>query len=142
MYKPRGNVFTFSNRVYFGDTDAAGVVYHGKYVYWMEAARIEMLDDLGYPYTDLQTDSIGFVPTHVDITYKHPLRFGDRFTILSRFVETSYASLTIANEFRLDDKLCCSGIVKLAVLNEKDWKPVRTPANFLRKLQQYEETRR
>tara|TARA_A100001015_G_scaffold248808_1_gene286431 strand:- start:7023 stop:7391 length:369 start_codon:yes stop_codon:yes gene_type:complete len=50
--------FSKSFNVYFGDTDATGVVYHGKYIYWLEAARIDFLK---CPYTAFQKERIGFV---------------------------------------------------------------------------------
>lgn len=41
-------------RVRYQETDQMGVVYHGNYFTWFEAARIELLDQLGCPYRDLE----------------------------------------------------------------------------------------
>ena len=103
MYQPKGAPFIWSNRVYFGDTDAAGVVYHGKYVYWMEAARIEFLDHIGCPYSEFQAEKIGFIPAHVELSFKHPLKFEDKFQIHSAFTELSRVSATITSTFKKED---------------------------------------
>ena len=39
-------VFTYRTRVYFSDTDAAGIVYHASYIDWAEHARTEMLREM------------------------------------------------------------------------------------------------
>ena len=38
-------------RVRYAETDQMGVVYHANYLAWFESARIQMLEELGLPYT-------------------------------------------------------------------------------------------
>ncbi len=124
-------VFHFSQKVYFGDTDAAGIVYHGRYVYWMEAARIEMLESMGCPYTQFQAQKIGFIPVDLQVSFKQPLRFGDRFEVQTRVVGLSKASLEIENQFFKGEQLVAIGKVRLACLDEVTWKPRALPEGLI-----------
>ncbi len=66
-------------RVYYEDTDAGGVVYHAKYLHFMERARSEALRDLGVPHTDLIANhGLGFVVRRAEIDYAAPARLDDR----------------------------------------------------------------
>jgi len=126
--------FSWSHKVYFGDTDAAGVVHHATYVYWFEAARIEWLDALGCSYVKLQNNKIGFVPVDIQLNYKHPLIFGDHFTIKTQLIERSKVSLTVLSQlFRTTpDKPtlelpCTEAKVKLVCMDESVWKIIKIP---------------
>jgi acyl-CoA thioester hydrolase len=123
--------FTWKNKVYFGDTDAAGIVYHGRYVYWMEAARIDFLDYLGCSYTEFQKMGVGFIPKSVQLDFNSPMVFSDEFIINVSFKSVSKASFEILSVFKLNDKTVATGIVKLACVDEKKWKPIALPERFL-----------
>ncbi len=45
----------FTHRVYYADTDAYGVVWHGTYLRWMEMGRVELCDKLGLDLVELKT---------------------------------------------------------------------------------------
>ena len=114
-------------RVYFGDTDAAGVVHHAKYIYWLEAARIDMLDAIGCSYKSLQDRQIGLVPVDISIQYKAPLKFDDRFYIELTPTSIKRASILLQGNVYLNSNLCASSVVTLACINEKTWKPMPLP---------------
>lgn len=122
--------FIWKNKVYFGDTDAAGIVYHGRYVYWMEAARIDFLEYLGCPYTEFQKENIGFIPKQLNLDFKSPLYFSDEFIVEVSVISLSKASFEILSVFKLKDQIKAKGIVKLACVDEKAWKPIKLPKKF------------
>ncbi|RAP35859.1 hypothetical protein DID80_05920 [Candidatus Marinamargulisbacteria bacterium SCGC AAA071-K20] len=130
-------IFTWKNKVYFGDTDAAGIVYHGRYVYWMEAARIDLLEHLGCPYTEFQKQGIGFIPKSVQLDFKSPMVFSDKFDVEVSFKSISGASFEILSLFKAKNTLKASGIVKLACVNEKEWTPTPLPKPFLSTIKSY-----
>ncbi|RAP32967.1 4-hydroxybenzoyl-CoA thioesterase [Candidatus Marinamargulisbacteria bacterium SCGC AG-410-N11] len=119
--------FTWKHRVYFGDTDAAGIVYHAQYLYWLEAARIELLDHLNCPYVDLQARQIGFIPTDINIKFFNPLRFSDRFCVSIYVQKIGLASLILSNDIHRDQDKICTASITLACLNEANWKPLKIP---------------
>ena len=68
-------------RVRYAETDMMGIVYHANYFTWFEAARIQLLDDLGLPYSDL--DKRGYLLPVLECEAKFilPARFDDQLTI-------------------------------------------------------------
>lgn len=120
-------VFSWENRVYFGDTDAAGIVYHGRYVYWMEAARIDFLRHIGCPYSTFISERIGFSPVNLSLEYKLPLRFEDQFRIDLSIEWIKKASFCIRSVFYVGDAVCTIGVVTLASVDESRWKACPIP---------------
>ena len=44
----------YRHRVNYYATDKMGVTHHANYIHWMEEARIDFLDQLGWPYEKLE----------------------------------------------------------------------------------------
>ena len=99
------NTFEWKGKVYFADTDAAGVVHHSQYLRYLEAARIDYFDYLGIPYENLQSQNIGFVPHKVNATYHRPLRFADKFIIKVKITQLKRASLILYQSLFKDNTL-------------------------------------
>jgi acyl-CoA thioester hydrolase len=123
--------FTKSFKVYFGDTDAAGVVYHGNYIYWLEAARIDFLDYIGCSYKSLQESNIGLMPVDISIQYLKPLKFSDEFIVEVQLHQLTKASISIKSKFIHNSEVINTSIVKLVCINEKTWKPRKIPVVLL-----------
>lgn len=140
-YQPIGKFHTSTERkVYFGDTDAAGVVHHSMYIRWFEAGRIDFFDDIGCPYYELQSQDIGFVPVHIDISYKKPLTFGDRYRIKTAPFQFKKASLAVKAEIVSDKGIHAQCIVKLACMNEASWKIISIPDFVIENVRRFEST--
>jgi acyl-CoA thioester hydrolase len=136
---PIQKIFKSSYKVYFAHTDAAGVVHHSEYIRWLEAARIDFLDEIGCSYKTLQDQKIGFSPIHIDIRYSAPLKYGDIAIIYSKFIEIKHASLTIHSEIKNQhNQLCTKATVKLACLDESQWKLIKVPISLIDAVKQFE----
>ena len=58
---------TFEQKVYYSDTDAYGVVWHGSYLRWLEMGRVEYCEDLGLNLIELEKQDIVMPNTkHLD----------------------------------------------------------------------------
>ena len=68
-------------RVNYSETDQMGVVYHGRYVVWLDIARTEHLRHAGYSYRDLEAEGIRLVVTDLQVRYRRPARYDDLVTI-------------------------------------------------------------
>ena len=70
-----GETFRFPLRVYYEDTDAAGVVYYANYLKFMERARTEWLAALGFDLAEFeQSHGVLFVVARMEIEYRAPAR--------------------------------------------------------------------
>ncbi len=76
-------------RVYYHDTDCAGVVYYGNYLKFLEEARTEYMEERGLSVKALLDAGFGFVVKRQEIDYKYPARYGDTVEIETRVTEVT-----------------------------------------------------
>jgi len=92
------HVFDWPVRVYYEDTDAGGVVYHSKYLNFMERARTEWLRHLGFEQTVLRDDmQILFVVHSMSIDFKKPAKFNDLLQVSSELEKLGRSSFSFLN---------------------------------------------
>ena len=129
-------VFTWPIRVYFEDTDMAGVVYYANYLKFMERARTEWLRDLGFEQDRLKAeDRLVFAVRSAEVEYLSPARFNDVLAVESQVIRAGRASIVFAQEvLRHDDEkrvLLAQGRIKVACLDAQSFKPAAMPRLLL-----------
>jgi acyl-CoA thioester hydrolase len=94
-------------RVNYSETDQMGVVYHARYLVWLDVARTEHLRQCGMSYRDLETSGLRLAVSAVAIRYRQPARYDDPVRIrcwvrelASRKVEFGY-TIEHAEDVRL-----------------------------------------
>lgn len=125
--------FAWPVRVYYEDTDAAGIVYHANYLRFMERARTEWLRALGYEQDRVRVeDGLVFVVTHTDLTFHAPARFNEELLITSRLERLRRASLTFAQGITgADGRAIASALNTVACVGTETLLPRRIPAHML-----------
>jgi acyl-CoA thioester hydrolase len=97
-----------------------GIVHHGSYVTYMEAARVEWLRRRGVTYADWAERHIHLAVAEVALKYKAPARFDDELDVETVLAEVGAATLRFA--YRIvrasDGVLCVEGSTRLAHLGE------------------------
>jgi acyl-CoA thioester hydrolase len=85
-------------RVNYSETDQMGVVYHARYLVWLDIARTEHLRRSGMSYRELEAAGLRLAVSQVSIRYREPARYDDPVRIrcwvrdvASRRVEFGYA---------------------------------------------------
>ena len=68
---------TYIHKVRYYETDKMGITHHSNYIRWMEEARVDFLDRIGYGYAKLESDGIISPVIGVECQYKHPTTFDD-----------------------------------------------------------------
>lgn len=128
------SIFVWPVRVYYEDTDTAGVVYYANYLRFMERARTEWLRELGFEQDVLMRDEDAlFAVRRVEIDYLKPARFNDRLEVTARITGVGRASIAFEQEVRRaeeDQALLSRGTVTIACLSVGDLKPKRIPQNL------------
>ncbi len=84
----------FEQKVYYSDTDAYGVVWHGSYLRWMEAGRVEFCEMLGHNLVDLEAQSIVLPVVNLNVKYKNSARLNDKIIIQTSINKFSNLSVT------------------------------------------------
>lgn len=121
---------SFEVRVYYEDTDLAGIVYYANYLKYIERARTEWVRDLGIDQTALKHDAgLVFVVRRLEADYLAPARFDDVLAVTTRTVEATPARLVLAQEVLRAGSLLFHARVTLVALGPEG-RPARLPAEL------------
>ena len=129
-----GRRHLFPVRVYYEDTDAAGIVYHANYFRFAERARTEMLRTLGVELSRApDTHGVIFVVHSGDMRFISPAKLDDAMMVETVLSEMGAASLIARHTIRRgdDDIFICN--LKLASINS-DGRSARMPDALRTKL--------
>ena len=121
-------------RIYYHDTDCGGVVYYGNYLKFLEEARSEYLEELGFPVKGLMDQGVLFVVKRQEIEYKHPAVYGDTLEITTRVKEHSDVRIQFAYEIKNQDGRLLSKAVTDMVCVDKELKLREIPPTLKEKL--------
>jgi acyl-CoA thioester hydrolase len=118
---------SLSVRVYYEDTDLAGIVYYANYLKFIERGRSEWVRALGVDQSALRAEKgIVFAVRRVEADYLRPARFGDDLTVTTRLREIGGARIVVEQEvLRLGERLF-SAVVTLVCLGD-DGHAARVP---------------
>ena len=77
----------FTTQVYYQDTDAYGVVWHGSYLRWLEIGRVKMCEDAGFKLSELAREDIVLPVAELNIKYKNSAKLEDKILIETQVIE-------------------------------------------------------
>ena len=122
-----GKTHSMPLRVYYEDTDAAGIVYYANYLKFAERGRTELMRELGFAHSGIVAETgVVFTVRRLTAEYRQPARLDDLLSVDTRVVEIAGATLL------LDQRICRDGAV-LAALDVlvacvgRDGRPRRVP---------------
>jgi acyl-CoA thioester hydrolase len=125
-----GQRHLFAVRVYFEDTDFSGVVYHARYLHFMERARSDMLARAGIDQRSVHESGHGaYAVTQMALKFSKPARFDDALLVTSTVEAVRGASVDIHQEISRDGEVLMIAEVKAAFVSPqgrarrqpKDW---------------------
>ncbi len=126
-----------SLRVYYEDTDAAGIVYYANYLKFAERARTEMLRLAGIEQSEMAAAlGIAFAVRDCTVSYAAPARLDDLIEVRSRIVEFKGATVRAEQEIRRGAEHLARLGLRVACVN-LDGRPARIPASVRQALQSY-----
>lgn len=77
----------YEQTVYYGDTDAYGVAWHGSYVRWMEQARVEFCREIGIDLVEMKNNDVAIPVTNMNIRYKASAMLDDKIIVETEITE-------------------------------------------------------
>lgn len=80
-------------RILYSDTDAYGVVWHGAYIRWLEAGRVELSEMLGIKLEELEKSGITFPVVDMHLRYKSSAWMNERIIIETEISELKNVSV-------------------------------------------------
>lgn len=85
----------YLHKVQFYETDGMSIVHHGNYILWMEEARTDFLDQIGWGYHKAVDAGIDFAVTDVSCKYRSMTRFGETVAITMTVQSLSPAKMQL-----------------------------------------------
>jgi len=123
-------VFVHYERVRYADTDQMGVVYHGRYFEWFEAARTELIREEGMAYRDLEETGVSLPVIEAHCRYRRSVTYDEWIGIETRLSKVSRSRLRL--EYRV---LGEDGTVRVEGFTEhcfmREGRPVRASADIV-----------
>jgi acyl-CoA thioester hydrolase len=117
-------------RVYYEDTDLAGIVYYANYLKFIERGRSEWVRARGIDQGRLREEAgLVFAVRRVEADYLKPARFDDLLTVETRLVTQRGARLVMAQRVLRRDEVLFTATVTLACIDLAG-RPARIPAQI------------
>lgn len=118
---------SFECRVYYEDTDLAGIVYYANYLKFIERARSEWVRTLGINQAQLKADTgVVFAVRHLTADYLIPAKFDDVLTIVTEVLDAKGARIVLDQRVLRGDAVLFDARVTLVAIGANG-APARLP---------------
>ncbi|GKY88667.1 tol-pal system-associated acyl-CoA thioesterase [Sinisalibacter aestuarii] len=120
----------FPLRVYYEDTDLAGIVYYANYLKFIERARTEFVRERGVDQRALkEAEGIIFAVRHIEADYLAPAKFDDELVVETSVEPSAGARIVMRQNVLRDGKVLFSAVVTIVPVSEAG-QVARLPANI------------
>lgn len=120
----------YIHTVQYYETDKMGITHHSNYIRWMEEARVDFLNQIGWPFDKLEALGIVSPVLNVSCDYKISTVFSEKIAIAVVVKEFKgvklFLSYTMENE---EGKVVCTGTTSHAFLNNQG-RPIRMKQDY------------
>ncbi|MDA9207462.1 tol-pal system-associated acyl-CoA thioesterase [Octadecabacter sp.] len=124
----------FPIRVYYEDTDLAGIVYYANYMKFIERGRSEWVRELGVDQAAMKRDDgVVFAVRRVEADYNSPAKYDDELIVTTDVETVTGARLIVRQTVERGGETLFCALVTLVAIGENG-APARLPAAFRRKL--------
>ncbi len=131
--------FELPVRVYIEDTDAGGIVFHARYLHYMERARTEWVRSCGIGLRAGMAENISYVVQKMNIHFQSPAKLDDQLLVTAEPV--AFGRVWMAFRQRVlrksDRRALCEADVRVACVALDSGKPRRLPETMQNLLKQH-----
>jgi len=119
----------FSLRVYYEDTDMAGIVYYANYLRYIERARSDWVREMGIDQLQMKANGVVFAVRRIEADYVSPAQFDDELEVRTSLASIGPARMVMRQQVWRGDTLLFEAEVTIVCVNASG-KPVRLPAKL------------
>ena len=124
-------MYSFTTKVYYEDTDVGGVVYYANYLKFIERARSNMIQELGFSLKSLSEQyDCHFVVKNINCDYIQSAKLEDDLTVQTKFLNVKNASFELEQNIFSNNQLIFKSKVNIVNINSSG-KPLRIPQSLL-----------
>ncbi|WP_420426603.1 YbgC/FadM family acyl-CoA thioesterase [Algiphilus sp.] len=120
-------------RVYYEDTDASGVAYHGSYVRWMERGRTEWLRAKGGSQALFMIgQGVAFTLSRLEMRFVSPARLDDALEVVTTVERFGRASIDFRQEVRRQDsaQILVRATARVGCVDQQSFRPAPLPSSI------------
>ena len=118
----------YKHEVKYYECDRMGITHHSNYVRFMEEARVDWLDQLGYGFDRMEAEGVVSPVVSVECAYRLPTTFKDVIEVAVAVDRLSRLKLTFQYTMRVDGNVVCTGRSTHCFL--EDGRPVAVAERF------------
>ena len=121
----------FPIRVYYEDTDMAGIVYYANYLRYIERARSDWVREIGIDQNAMREDGQVFAVRRVEADYLSSARFDEELQVETTVQQVTGARLVMEQVVKRGEERLFEAVVTIVCVTETG-QPARLPANIRR----------
>lgn len=122
-------------RIYYEDTDTAGIVYYANYLRFLERGRTEFLRELGFEQSVLAGRRVAFAVRSVQAEYLKPARLDDLLQVETRIGSLGRAQLSFDQAITRGQDRLLDAKIRVACIDPVSGKPIALPPEVRASLQ-------
>ncbi|MCG7493217.1 tol-pal system-associated acyl-CoA thioesterase [Thalassobius sp. Cn5-15] len=122
-------IYELPVRVYYEDTDMAGIVYYANYLKFIERGRSEWVREIGIDQNAMKAEGFVFAVRRVEADYLAPAKLDDELIVTTEVAQVTGARLVMDQWVTCQGKALFHAVVTVIMMNE-DGQPARMPANI------------
>ncbi|AGC78745.1 thioesterase superfamily protein-possibly 4-hydroxybenzoyl-CoA thioesterase [Nonlabens dokdonensis DSW-6] len=109
-----------------------GIIHHANYLIYLEQARLEWLNQLGFSYAKMEQNDV-LLPVHqIDIKYKKPIKFGDEISVRISLKKLPTTRVIFDYEIvNQNDEICSLCELTLVFTDAQKFRPIKPIPDFL-----------
>ena len=102
------NITPYHHEVKYYECDGMGITHHSNYVRFMEEARVDWMDQLGYGFDRMEAEGVVSPVVSVECRYRKPTKFKDIIDIVVTVMETTPLKIVFAYTMSVAGKVVCT----------------------------------
>ncbi len=118
----------YRHEVKYYECDRMGITHHSNYVRFMEEARIDWMDQLGYGFERMEAEGVVSPVIAIECEYKHPTTFKDKIDISLKVSELSALKISFEYTMKVGETIVCTAKSKHCFF--EDGKPIMVEKRF------------
>lgn len=112
-------MITYKHKVQYYETDKMQVTHHSNYIRFMEEARIDFLEQIGWGYDKMEAEGIISPVVGITCDYKRTTTYPDVISIEIKVLECKGVKLRLGYTMKVEEQVVCLGTSTHCFLNEK-----------------------
>ncbi len=107
------------HKVQYYETDMMAITHHSNYIRWMEEARVDLMDQIGYPYSRMEAEGVLCVVKSLQVNFLKPCTFGDDVDITIGVKDFNGVIITLIYEMKVKGIPVFTGTSEHVFLNRE-----------------------